>query len=67
MIDDFCVKFMPKYIFNILKNKLNLSHPRHGNIFNFIGHILSTLVDYQFLCKKPKIKIDWSLINLNKA
>ena len=50
-------------IFNILKNKLNISHSRHRSIFNFIGHLLSTLIGYQFLCKKPKIKIDRALNN----
>lgn len=50
-------------IFNILKNKLNLSHARHRSLFNFIGHILSTLLGYQFLCRKPKIKLDENLNN----
>ncbi len=50
-------------IFNILKNKLTLSHSRHRSIFNFIEHILSTLLGYQFLSKKPKIKIDSALNN----
>lgn len=45
-------------IFNLLKNKLQLCHSRHRSIFNFIGHILSTLLGYQLLCNKPKIKLD---------
>ncbi len=48
-------------VFNILKNKLQLCHSRHRSLFNFIGHILSTLLGYQLLCNKPKIRIDMAL------
>lgn len=50
-------------VFNILKNKLQLCHSRHRSLFNFIGHILATLLGYQLLCNKPKISLNNLLQN----
>lgn len=47
-------------IFNILKSKLQLCHTRHRSLYNFAVHILSVLVGYQLLCRKPKINLDYS-------
>ncbi len=48
-------------VFNILKNKLQIYHTRHRSIFNFIAHIVSTLLGYQLLCRKPKVRFDMAL------
>ena len=45
-------------VINILKGKLQLCHTRHRSLYNFVVHIVSVLVGYQLLCKKPKIKLD---------
>lgn len=51
-------------VFNLLKTKLQLVHSRHRSISNFIAHILSSILGYQILCKKPKIKFTGLLCNL---
>jgi hypothetical protein len=45
-------------VINILKGKLQLCHTRHRSIYNFVVHIVSVLVGYQLLCKKPKIRLE---------
>lgn len=42
-------------VFDYLKNKFNLEHTRHRSPINFLIHILSTVVAYQFLKNKPSI------------
>lgn len=45
-------------IFNILKNKLQLSHSRHRSIANFVVHIVSVITGYQLFGNKPKISLN---------
>ena len=44
-------------VINIMKNKLQLCHTRHRSWKNFGVHLVSTLLGYQLLCKKPKINL----------
>jgi len=49
-------------VFDYLKNKFNLEHTRHRSPLNFIIHILSTVLAYQFKKNKPAIKQNSYLI-----
>jgi hypothetical protein len=42
-------------VFDILKNKFNLQHTRYRSPVNFMMHIASTLIAYQFRKNKPAI------------
>lgn len=46
-----------------LKNICQLEHSRHRSINNFLINILSTLIAYCFLPKKPAIKTEWNHSN----
>ena len=35
-----------EYIFNMLKNKMNLEHTRHRSPLNFLVHIIALIVSY---------------------
>lgn len=42
-------------VFDYLKNKFELEHSRHRSIWNFLVHIMSTLVVYSMKTTKPKV------------
>ncbi len=42
-------------VFNVLKNKFEIEHTRHRAVFNFLVHLISTLVAYSLTKNKPKI------------
>lgn len=48
-------------VFDYLKNKFTIEHTRHRSPWNFLVHILSTLVAYSLKSNKPAIKNDPSL------
>jgi len=48
---------------DLLKNSCQIEHSRHRSFENFIGNMLSAMVAYSFLPKKPSIKIDRFLPN----
>ena len=48
---------------DLLKNTCQIEHSRHRSFDNFIGNMVSALVAYSFLPKKPSIKIDRFLPN----
>lgn len=48
---------------DLLKNSCQIEHSRHRSFDNFIGNMISALVAYSFLPKKPSIKIDRFLPN----
>jgi len=43
---------------DLLKNSCQIEHSRHRSFDNFIGNMVSALVAYSFLPKKPSINID---------
>lgn len=43
-------------VFDYLKNKFELEHSRHRSIWNFLVHIISTLVIYSLKTTKPKVR-----------
>jgi len=47
-----------------LKNSCQIEHSRHRSFDNFIGNMISALVAYSFLPKKPSIKVDRFLPNM---
>ncbi len=49
-------------VFDYLKNKFNLQHTRYRSPVNFLIHILSTVIAYQF--KKNKLSISFENLNL---
>ena len=49
-------------VFNVMKNKFEIEHTRHRAIFNFLIHIISTLVAYSLSKNKPKISQILTLI-----
>ena len=51
-------------IFNILKNKLQLSHSRHRSIANFVVHIISVVTGYQLFGNKPKVNLNYLIDSL---
>jgi hypothetical protein len=48
-------------VFDYLKNKFMMEHSRHRSIFNFLIHIVSTLVAYQLKPTKPHISMKYAL------
>lgn len=50
-------------VFNLLKNRLMLSHTRHRSIANFVVHIISVITGYQLFANKPKINLNYLLNN----
>ncbi len=48
-------------VFDYLKNKFNLQHTRHRSPINFLIHILSTVIAYQFKTNKPSISFEKNL------
>ena len=48
-------------VFDYLKNKFNLQHTRHRSQINFLIHILSTVIAYQFKRNKPSISFGKNL------
>jgi len=48
---------------DLLKNTCQIEHSRHRSFDNFIGNMVSALVAYSFLPKKPSINIDRFLPN----
>jgi len=48
---------------DLLKNSCQIEHSRHRSFENFISNMLSAMVAYSFLPKKPSIKIDRFLPN----
>jgi hypothetical protein len=42
-----------------LKNICQIEHTRHRSFHNFIGNIISGLIAYSFLPKKPSIKVNF--------
>jgi hypothetical protein len=48
----------------MLKNSCQIEHSRHRSFDNFIGNMISALVAYSFLPKKPSIKVDRFLPNM---
>ena len=48
-------------VFDYLKNKFNLQHTRHRSPINFLIHILSTVIAYQFKTNKPSISFGKNL------
>ena len=42
--------------FSYLKNSLQLEHTRHRSLGNFVVHVLSCLVRYSGICKKPPMR-----------
>ena len=51
----------------LLKNNCQIEHSRHRSFDNFIGNMISALVAYSFLPKKPSINIDRFLPNIGIA
>lgn len=49
-------------VFDFMKNKFNLEHSRHRSHWNFLVHILSTVLAYQFKENKPKISKFYNVI-----
>lgn len=52
-------------VFDYLKNKFNLQHTRHRSPINFLIHILSTVIAYQFKTNKPSISFGTNLAIAN--
>jgi len=48
-------------VFDYLKNKFMLEHSRHRSFWNFLVHIVSTLLAYQLKPTKPQISIKYAL------
>ena len=48
-------------VFDYLKNKFMLEHTRHRSIFNFLIHIISTLIAYQIKPTKPHISMHYAV------
>jgi len=48
-------------VFDYLKNKFEIEHSRHRSFWNFLVHIMATLVIYSLKTNKPKIKNNYSL------
>jgi hypothetical protein len=44
-------------VFDYLKNKFQLEHTRHRSHFNYLIHIMSTLIQYQLKTSKPSISL----------
>lgn len=50
-------------VFDYMKNKFNLEHSRHRSHWNFLVHILSTVLAYQFKSNKPRITRIFNVIS----
>lgn len=50
-------------VFDFIKNKFNLEHTRHRSHWNFLVHILATILAYQFKENKPKITKVYNVIS----
>ncbi|MEP2170233.1 MAG: IS982 family transposase, partial [Polaribacter sp.] len=48
---------------DVLKNTCQIEHSRHRSFDNFITNMISGLIAYSFLPKKPSIKIPNMLPN----
>ena len=48
-------------VFDYLKNKLMIEHTRHRSLWNFLIHIISTLIAYQIKPTKPHISTHYAL------
>jgi hypothetical protein len=49
---------------DFLKNTCQIQHTRHRSKQNWLVNLLSGLVAYSFLPKKPSLKFDLNLVNL---
>ena len=49
---------------DLLKNTCQIEHSRHRSFDNFIANMISGLIAYSFLPKKPSIKIPNRLPNI---
>ena len=45
-----------------LKNICQIEHSRHRSVYNFIVNVISGLIGYSFLPKKPSLNIDRGLV-----
>jgi hypothetical protein len=50
-------------VFDYLKNKFEMEHTRHRSVWNFLVHIMATLVAYSMKTTKPKVKMNCCLAN----
>lgn len=51
-------------VFDYFKNKFEMEHTRHRSVWNFLVHIMATLVAYSIKTNKPKVKMNSCLTNL---
>jgi hypothetical protein len=49
-------------VFDYLKNKFEMEHTRHRSIWNFLVHIMATLVAYSMKTTKPKVTMNCCLM-----
>ncbi|NDB85301.1 MAG: IS982 family transposase, partial [Alphaproteobacteria bacterium] len=42
-------------VFDYLKNKFEMEHTRHRSVWNFLVHMMATLVTYSMKTTKPKV------------
>jgi hypothetical protein len=49
---------------DILKNVCYIEHTRHRSVDNFLANLISGLIAYSFMPKKPSIKIANMLPNI---
>lgn len=50
-------------VLDYLKNKFEMEHTRHRSVWNFLVHIMATLVAYSMKTNKPKVKMNCCLAN----
>ena len=48
-------------VFDYLKNKFEMEHTRHRSVWNFLVHIMATLVTYSMKTTKPKVTMNCCL------
>ena len=48
-------------VFDYLKNKFEIEHTRHRSMWNFLVHIMATLLAYSMKNNKPKVNMNRSL------
>ena len=53
IFDDFCKIFEPE-----LKNICQIEHTRHRSVDNFVTNLVSALIAYNFMPKKPQMNIE---------
>jgi hypothetical protein len=46
-----------KTVFDYLKNKFQLEHTKHRSPYNYLIHIMSTIIQYQLKPSKPSIPL----------